>query len=84
VAQLLAVPLPLSVHLDEIREMHDLESFASLRFALMAAKNPQVNGFTNAGDSHSVVLQMLRERGLAAASGADDDIGWFEWSAPIR
>jgi hypothetical protein len=73
---------PTTVHLDEIREMHDLESFASLRFALMAAKNPQVNGFTNAGDSHSVVLQMLRERGLAAASGADDDIGWFEWSAP--
>jgi hypothetical protein len=73
---------PTTVHLDEIREMHDLESFASLRFALMAAKNPQVNGFTNAGDSHSVVLQMLRERGLAAAAGADDDIGWFEWSAP--
>jgi hypothetical protein len=34
----------------------------------MAAKNPQVNGFSTAGDSHSVVLQpMLRERGLAAA-----------------
>jgi hypothetical protein len=62
--------------------MHDLESFASLRFALMAAKNPSVNAFTNAGDSHSVVLHMLRERGLAAAGGADDDIGYFEWSAP--
>jgi len=73
---------PTKVLLDELREMHDLESFASLRFALMAAKNPSVNAFTNAGDSHSVVLNMLRERGLAAASGADDDIGFFEWSAP--
>jgi hypothetical protein len=73
---------PTTVHLDELREMHDLESFASLRFALMAAKNPSVNAFTNAGDSHSVVLQMLRDRGLAAAAGADDDIGFFEWSAP--
>jgi hypothetical protein len=25
---------------------------------------------------------MLRERGLAAASGAADDVGYFEWSAP--
>jgi phage terminase large subunit-like protein len=73
---------PTTVHLDELREMHDLESFASLRYALMAAKNPQVNAFTNAGDSHSVVLQMLRDRGLAAMAGADDDIGYFEWSAP--
>jgi hypothetical protein len=73
---------PTTVHLDELREMHDLESFASLRYALMAAKNPQVNAFTNAGDSHSVVLQMLRDRGLAASAGANDDIGYFEWSAP--
>ena len=73
---------PTTVHLDELREMHDLESFASLRYALMAAKNPQVNAFTNAGDSHSVVLQMLRDRGLAASAGADDDIGYFEWSSP--
>jgi phage terminase large subunit-like protein len=73
---------PTKVLLDELREMHDLESFASLRFALMAAKNPSVNAFTNAGDSHSVVLHMLRDRGLAASAGADDDIGYFEWSAP--
>jgi hypothetical protein len=36
----------------------------------MAAKNPQVNCFSTAGDSHSIVLNQLRERGLAAASGA--------------
>lgn len=73
---------PESVHLDELREMHDLESFASLRYTLMAAKNPSINAFTNAGDAHSKVLNMARDRGLAAASGAADDIFYAEWSAP--
>jgi phage terminase large subunit-like protein len=72
---------PESVHLDELREMRDIESFASLRYTLMAAKNPMVSAFTNAGDIHSVVLNSLRERGVAAAAGAADDIGYFEWSA---
>lgn len=71
---------PESVHLDELREMHDLESFASLRYTLMAAKNPSINAFTNAGDSHSVVLNAARERGLAAMAGAADDIFYAEWS----
>jgi hypothetical protein len=26
----------------------------------------------------------MRERGLAAAAGSDDLIGWFEWSAPME
>ena len=73
---------PESVHLDELREMHDLESFASLRYTLMAAKNPSINAFTNAGDSHSKVLNLARDRGIAAASGAADDIFYAEWSAP--
>lgn len=72
---------PESVHLDELREMKDLESFASLRYTLMAAKNPSINAFTNAGDSHSLVLNLARERGLAAAAGAVDDIFYAEWSA---
>jgi hypothetical protein len=76
------VSRPETIHLDELREMHDMESFASLRYTLLAAKNPMVMAYTNAGDSHSIVLNMLRERGLAAASGAEDDIGYFEWSAP--
>jgi metal-dependent amidase/aminoacylase/carboxypeptidase family protein len=29
-----------------------------------------------------MVLNQLRERGLAAASGGSDDVGYFEWSAP--
>ena len=71
---------PESVHLDELREMKDLESFASLRYTLMAAKNPSINAFTNAGDTHSIVLNMARERALAAMAGAQDDIFYAEWS----
>jgi hypothetical protein len=73
---------PETIHMDEIRELHDMETFAAMRYTLMAAKNPQVNCFSSAGDSHSIVLNQLRERGLAAASGAADDVGYFEWSAP--
>jgi len=69
---------PETIHMDEIRELHDMETFAAMRYTLMAAKNPQVNCFSSAGDSHSVVLNLLRERGLAAASGASDDVGYFE------
>jgi hypothetical protein len=75
---------PEVVHLDELREMKDLDSFAALRYTLMAAKNPQVNCFSNAGDSHSIVLNLLKERGMAAAAGAVDDIGYFEWSSPTE
>jgi hypothetical protein len=75
---------PEVVHLDELREQKDLDSFAALRYTLMAAKNPQVNCFSNAGDSHSVVLNLLKERGMAAAAGAVDDIGYFEWSSPTE
>jgi phage terminase large subunit-like protein len=73
---------PESVHLDEIRELHDMETFASMRYTLMAAKNPQISCFSTAGDSHSIVLNQLRERGLAAAAGGTDNVGYFEWSAP--
>jgi phage terminase large subunit-like protein len=75
---------PEIVHLDELREMQNLDSFAALRYTLMAAKNPQVNCFSNAGDSHSVVLNLLKERGMAASAGAADDIGYFEWSSPTE
>jgi phage terminase large subunit-like protein len=76
------VSRPETIHLDELREMSDLESFASLRYTLMAAKNPLVMSYTNAGDSASLVLNSFRERALARIAGNDDDIGYFEWSAP--
>jgi phage terminase large subunit-like protein len=73
---------PSTIHLDELREMTDMESFASLRYTLMAAPNPLVMSYTNAGDSSSVVLNAFRERALAKIGGATDEIGYFEWSAP--
>lgn len=76
------VSRPETIHLDELREMSDLESFASLRYTLMAARNPLVMAYTNAGDSASLVLNSFRERALARIAGNDDDIGYFEWSAP--
>ena len=76
------VSRPSTIHLDELREMTDIESFASLRYTLMAASNPMVMAYTNAGDSSSVVLNQFRDRALASIAGVQDDIGYFEWSAP--
>jgi hypothetical protein len=76
------VSRPSTIHLDELREMSDIESFASLRYTLMAASNPLVMAYTNAGDHSSVVLNDFRNRALARIAGAEDEIGYFEWSAP--
>jgi phage terminase large subunit-like protein len=72
-----------TLHLDELREMRDLETYSSLRYTLMAAKNPMVLSYTNAGESTSLILNQLRERAMAAIAGADDpEIAYFEWSSP--
>jgi hypothetical protein len=76
------VSRPSTIHLDELREMTDIESFASLRYTLMSAPNPLVMSYTNAGDHSSIVLNDFRNRALARIAGADDEIGYFEWSAP--
>jgi phage terminase large subunit-like protein len=76
------VSKPETIHLDELREMTDLESFASLRYTLMAAKNPMIVSYTNAGDASSIVLNQFRQRAMQSIGGAVDDIGYFEWSAP--
>jgi phage terminase large subunit-like protein len=75
------IAAPDTVYMDEVREFHDDEVWSSLRYTQMATPNPQTLIFSNAGDQHSVILNRLRERGIAAAGGADDRIGWFEWSA---
>ncbi len=75
------IAAPDTIYMDEVREFHDDEVWSSLRYTQMATPNPQTLIFSNAGDQHSIVLNRLRERGLAAAAGADDRIGWFEWSA---
>lgn len=78
------IAAPDFIHLDECREYQDPETWASLRYTQMSSMNPMAIVYSNAGDQHSVVLNKLRERGLAAAAGADDPIGWFEWSAPYE
>ena len=72
---------PETVHIDETRELKDESTWASLRYTMMAAENPQQWTYSNAGDQHSIILNSLRERGLAAAAGGSDDIGYFEWSS---
>ena len=71
---------PEVVYMDELSEMKDLDGFASLRYTMMASVNPQVWTFSTAGDQESVVLNQLRERGLAAAVGNSDTITYLEWS----
>jgi hypothetical protein len=71
---------PETIHLDELREYKDEDAWSSMRYSMMAAKNPQVWIYSSAGDQHSVILNKLRERALASAT-TNDPIGWFEWSA---
>lgn len=75
------IAAPDTIFMDEVREYHDDEVWSALRFTQMATPNPQALIFSNAGDQHSLILNRLRERGLAAAEGSGDRIGWFEWSA---
>ena len=71
---------PETIHLDELREYKDEDAWSSMRYSMMAAKNPQVWIYCSAGDQHSVILNKLRERALVSAT-TNDPIGWFEWSA---
>jgi len=68
--------------MDEAREYHDEDVWSSLRFTQMASQNPQAFLLSNAGDSHSVVLNKMRERSLASILTNDLSLGWWEWSAP--
>ena len=75
------IAAPDVIHIDELREFTDEEIWSSMRFTQMSNKNPQAIVYSNAGHAQSVLLLKLRERGIAASQGADDSIGWFEWSA---
>jgi hypothetical protein len=70
---------PETVFVDETRELKDESTWASLRYTMMAAKNPQLWTLSNAGDSHSLVLNALRERGMSASP--TDEIAYYEWSS---
>lgn len=65
--------------MDEIREQRDWAAWSALSKTILARPRGQVVCISNAGDDESVVLNALREAGLA---GKDDTIGLFEWSAP--
>jgi hypothetical protein len=65
---------PETVFVDETRELKDESTWASLRYTMMAAKNPQLRTLSNAGDQQSLVLNAHRERGMSAAKG--DDIAY--------
>ena len=73
---------PERVFIDECRELKDEQTWASMRYTMMAANNPQMWALSSAGDQHSVILNQLRDRGLVSQAGGDDDIGYFEWSSP--
>lgn len=73
------------VNLDELREHQTWDSWAAVTKTTNARRNPQVWGFSNAGDDKSIVLNDLQAKGRAAATHpetADPSLGLFEWSAP--
>lgn len=71
-----------TVFLDELRQHKTFDAYAALAYTLNARPNPQMLGFSNAGDAQSVVLNTLRDRALKVIEqGAEDNITWLEWSA---
>jgi phage terminase large subunit-like protein len=71
-----------TIFMDEVREYQSMDVWSSMRYTQMSSKNPMTIVLSNAGDQHSIVLNKLRERAMAAIAGNDDPIAWFEWSAP--
>ena len=71
-----------TVYLDELRQHKTTDAFAALAYTLNARPNPQMLGFSNAGDSNSIVLNALRDRALKVIENdLEDSITWLEWSA---
>lgn len=71
------------VVLDELREHQTWDAWAAVTKTTMARPRPQVMCLSNAGDIRSVVLNHLRDKGLATLDGGGDrSLGLFEWSAP--
>ena len=71
-----------TIYMDELREHRDYSAWSAITKTQLAAKNPQLYGFSNAGDATSIVLNELRDRGLATIQGVKDSLLWLEWSAP--
>lgn len=71
-----------TIYLDELREHKDYAAWSAITKTQLAAPNPILYGFSNAGDATSLVLNELRDRGLATVQGIKDSLLWLEWSAP--
>lgn len=71
-----------TIYLDELREHKDYAAWSAITKTQLAAKNPILYGFSNAGDASSIVLNELRDRGLATLQGIRDSLLWLEWSSP--
>jgi phage terminase large subunit-like protein len=71
-----------TIYLDELREHKDYGAWSAITKTQLAAKNPALYGFSNAGDATSMVLNEMRDRGLATIQGVTDSLLWLEWSAP--
>lgn len=69
---------------DEVRTQQVMAVWSAVQYTQRSHPNPTRWAISNAGDPDSVVLNMLRDRGRAAASdpGSDPAMGWWEWSAP--
>jgi phage terminase large subunit-like protein len=71
-----------TIYLDELREHKDYGAWSAITKTQLAAKNPALYGFSNAGDATSMVLNEMRDRGMATIQGVTDSLLWLEWSAP--
>lgn len=67
--------------MDELREQRTWAAWSALSKTTAARRDSLILAISNAGDDESVVLNHLREQGLA---GEDETLGLFEWSAPDR
>lgn len=65
--------------LDEIREHRDWLAWAALSKTILARPKGMIVAISNAGDDESVVLNSLRDAGVA---GRDPAMCLLEWSAP--
>jgi len=67
------------LNIDELREQRNWGAWSAVSKTTMARAFSQIWAMSNAGDDESVVLNQLRNAGLA---GTDTSLGLFEWSAP--
>lgn len=71
------------VLMDEVRLQKNDECWSAVEKTRSARRNSQLWAFSNAGDTESVVLNNLVQRGREIADDPERDLsfGYFEWSA---